>query len=147
MITDNVKATGALLVTLYSDNGIVKEQRKVTNLVVTTGKEYIASRLVTTGLPSEMSHMSVGDDNTSAVAGDTTLTSELGRTALASIGDSDNTVSFSATFLPGTGTGALKEAGIFNDSAAGTMLCRTIFGEVNKGVGDTLTIDWTVTIN
>lgn len=146
MIKETVKTTGELIVTLYSENGVVKETKKVNNLVVTAGKNHIASRLVTSGLPVAMSHMAIGDSGQAAVLGDTTLVSELGRVSLGTITDSDNTVTFSATFNPGVGTGAVKEAGVFNNSTAGTLLCRTVFGEVNKLVGDTLSIDWTITI-
>ena len=52
-----------------------------------------------------------------------------------------------ATFPPGTGTGALVEAGLFNAAAAGTLLCRTIYSVINKAAGDSLTVTWTITIN
>jgi len=146
MIEETLKTTGELIVTLYSENGVVKEKKKVNNLVVASGQNHIASRLVTSGLPTAMSHMAIGDSDQAVVTGDTTLVSELGRASLVTITDSDNTVTFSATFNPGVGTGAVKEAGVFNNSTAGTLLCRTVFGEVNKLVGDTLSIDWTITI-
>ena len=47
----------------------------------------------------------------------------------------------------GEGTGALTEAGIFNASSSGTMLCRTEFSVVNKGASDSMTITWTVTVS
>jgi len=51
------------------------------------------------------------------------------------------------TFGAGVGTGAVTEAGIFNASSAGTMLCRTTFSVINKAAADTLGITWTVTVN
>jgi hypothetical protein len=56
-------------------------------------------------------------------------------------------VSYAATFPAGTGTGAVVEAGIFNASSAGTMLCRTTFDVVNKGADDAMSVTWTVTIS
>ena len=44
-------------------------------------------------------------------------------------------------------TGAITEAGLFNASSSGTMLCRTVFSVVNKGASDAMTITWTVTVS
>jgi hypothetical protein len=55
-------------------------------------------------------------------------------------------VQYVATFSAGTGTGAITEAGIFNASSAGTLLCRTVFSVINKGALDTLVITWKVTV-
>jgi hypothetical protein len=56
-------------------------------------------------------------------------------------------VTYVATFSAGTGTGAVVEAGIFNAASAGTMLCRTVFAVVNKGVDDAMTITWQITVS
>ena len=58
----------------------------------------------------------------------------------------NDAVQYVATFAAGTGTGAITEAGIFNDAVTGTMLCRTVFAVINKGSLDTLTITWKVTV-
>jgi hypothetical protein len=52
-----------------------------------------------------------------------------------------------ASFPAGTGTGAVTEAGIFNASSGGTMLCRTVFSVVNKGADDAMSITWTITVS
>lgn len=147
-IVETVKATGQLSVKLVSGNGQVKENFVVPNLVVTVGKEFIAARMKDGG-PVEMSHMAIGSDNTTPVAANTGLGNELGRVALQTAGGSVSgaVVTYEATFPAGTGTGAVQEAGIFNANTAGTMLCRTVFGVVNKGADDTLSITWTVTIS
>ena len=59
----------------------------------------------------------------------------------------DNEIVYVDTFAAGTGTGAITEAGIFNASSGGTMLCRTVFSVVNKGASDAMTITWTVTVS
>jgi hypothetical protein len=98
-----------------------------------------------------MSHMGLGSDTTAAAAGDTDLGSLLGtRKALDSAtrsGSSNESIIYVATFDPGEGTGAVTEAGIFNASTAGTMLCRTVFPVVNKQAADTLQITWTLTLS
>ncbi len=61
--------------------------------------------------------------------------------------DNDAVVTYVCAFSAGEGTGALTEAGIFNASSSGTMLCRTEFNVVNKGASDSMTITWTVTVS
>jgi len=148
-INEMVMAKGTLDVVLTGADGQVKENVHIPNLVVTVGKEFIAARMADTGIPDQMSHMGVGSGTTAAANGDTALGTELGRVALTTAGGSvaNAVVTYEATFGAGTGTGAVTEAGLFNASSAGTMLCRTVFAVVNKGADDTLSITWTVTIS
>jgi hypothetical protein len=141
-----LKASGALRVVVTGKDGKVKEEHEFKNLVVTVGKNFVASRMVGTA-SSIMSHMAIGSDNTPAAVGQTTLGAQLGRVSLASATATDNVVTYTATFPAGTGTGAVVEAGIFNDGTAGTMLCRTVFAVVNKGADDAMSVTWTVTIS
>lgn len=145
MFNEQLKVTGAVSVKVFDQNGNVKEEREIKNLVVTTGKQFIAARMV--GTPTEMSHMAIGAGGTGADPADTTLGSELGRVALASDSASGAVVTYTATFPAGTGTGAVVEAGVFNDSSAGTMLCRTVFSVVNKGTNDSMSITWQITVS
>jgi hypothetical protein len=140
------KMTGRLNIVLRDENGNIKEEYDVPNIVTTAGKTFIASRMAGTS-SNVMSHMAVGTGNTAAAVGDTTLGAESYRAALTSTTPSTNTVQYVATFAAGNGTGALTEAGIFNASSSGTMLCRTVFSVINKGASDSMTITWTVTIN
>lgn len=149
MINDNIKATGELTVVLRDENGNIKEERKIPNLVVTVGKNFIASRM-TSAASAVMSHMAVGSTNTAPAAANTTLAAQLGtRAALIVPGGTAaaNIVTFDATFAPGVGTGAIVEAGIFNAATAGTLLARTVFSVVNKDAADTLTVSWALTIS
>jgi hypothetical protein len=141
-----LKASGALRVVVTGKDGKVKEEHEFKNLVVTVGKNFVASRMVGTA-SSVMSHMAIGSDNTPAAVGQTTLGAQLGRVSLAGATATDNVVTYTATFPAGTGTGAVVEAGIFNDGTAGTMLCRTVFAVVNKGADDAMSVTWTVTIS
>lgn len=144
--TENLKASGSLRVVVTGADGKVKEEREFKNLVVTVGKNFVASRMVGTA-SAVMSHMAIGSSSTPAAAGDTALGAQLGRVALGSATATTNVVTYTATFPAGTGTGAVVEAGIFNDPTVGTMLCRTVFAVVNKGVDDAMSITWTVTIS
>lgn len=146
MLQDSIKVTGNLKVVLTGPDGQVKDEQEFKNLVVTTGKNFIASRMKDT-TDTAMSHMAIGSGTTSAVVGDTALETELGRVSLTSTTVTSNSVAYVATFPAGTGTGAVTEAGILNASSSGTLLCRTVFSVINKGAADTLGITWTVTVN
>jgi hypothetical protein len=151
MFNDAIKMTGNLKLVLTDEHGNVKQEEEVKNLVVTVGKNFIASSMTktTTNSPAAMTHMEVGTGTTAAAVGDTTLQTAVAssRVALTSATVTTNNVAYVATFPAGTGTGALTEAGIFNASSSGTMLCRTVFSVINKGAADTLGITWTVTVN
>lgn len=152
-VEELVKATGALDIVIRDENGNIKEERHVPNLVVTVGKAWIAGRLKDTAtghtIPTQMTHMAVGSGTGTPADADTALGTELGRVALATSGGtvSSATVTYAATFPAGTGTGAVTEAGIFNASSSGVMVCRTKFDVVNKGASDSLSINWSVTIS
>jgi len=120
--------------------------QEVPNLVVTAGKGFVASRMKD-ATTNAMSHMAIGTNTASAAAGDTGLGAEAARVALTSTTVSSNTITYVATFGTGVGTGAITEAGLFNASSSGTMLCRTVFAVVNKGSSDSMTITWTVTVS
>jgi hypothetical protein len=147
MIKDALKLKGRVALVLKDKEGKIKETRDIDNLVVDAGLDYIASRME--GTTSDvMSHMGLGSGTTAAAAGDTDLESLLGsREALDSTTVTDNTVQYVASFEAGDATGAVTEAGIFNASSAGTMLCRTVFSVVNKQADDTMTVTWTITIS
>ena len=141
MFAEDLVMTGRLEIAL--NGALVKE---VPNLVVTSGKNYVASRMYDSS-KNAMSHMAVGSSSTSPAAGDTALGSELDRQLLVSTTVSGNTVTYVATFDPGEGTGALTEAGLFNAASSGDMLCRTTFSVINKGPSDSMTITWVITVS
>jgi hypothetical protein len=143
-------ATGKLRIVIQDETtGEVKHDFETTNLVVDTGLDFIASRMTGTSA-TVMTHMAIGDDDTAAAPGDTQLGSQLGsRKGLSVSGGTatDNAVEYVASFNAGEGTGPVTEAGIFNASTSGTMLCRTVFDVINKGASDSMTITWTVTVS
>ncbi len=144
---EKIVATGTLKIVVTAPDGSVKQEQEVKNLVVTTGLGYIASRMEGTSA-AVMSHMAIGTGSTAAAAGNTALGTESARVALTSTTVTGPAVAYVASFpagTPATLTG-IQEAGIFNASSSGTMLCRTVFSVVNKDVNDTMSITWTVTM-
>lgn len=141
MINDGLILKGKLAIAL---NG--KTVKEVDNLVVTAGKGFVASRMKD-ATTTAMTHMAIGTGSTAAAASNTALGSQSARTTLTSTTVSGADVTYVDTFPAGTGTGAITEAGLFNASSSGTMLCRTVFSVVNKGASDSMTITWTVTVS
>lgn len=149
MLNEKLKMTGDVSLVLRGPDGSVKDAREIKNLVVNAGLAFVISRMVGTS-KAVMSHMGLGSGTTAAAAGDTDLGSQLGsREALDSTtisGTNNEKVIYEASFEAGDATGAVTEAGIFNASSAGDMLCRTVFAVVNKGANDSLTVTWTITL-
>ena len=141
MLHDNFQMTGHLAIAINDE--VVQE---VHNLVVTDGKEFVASRMKDT-TKAAMSHMGIGTGSTAAAAANSALGSQADRNALTSTTVSGAAVTYLASFGAGEGTGAITEAGLFNAASAGDMLCRTVFAVVNKGSSDSMTITWTVTVS
>mgnify|MGYP003621487805 CR=1 FL=1 len=143
MIKDAFPIKGELQIILRD---ILTEEVRVRNeknLVVSVGKQFIASRMASNTTPV-MSTMAVGTNNTAPAAGDVALGAQLVSVSLSVAGGtpSGNTVLYKATFPPGVGTGALVEAGIFGS----IMLSRTTFPVINKGANDEMIINWTLTV-
>ena len=144
---EKLSMRGDVDIVLRGPDGQIKETRKVKNLVVATGLTFIASRMGGTSA-SVMSHMALGSGTTAAAANQTDLVSILGsREALDSTTPSSNTIVYVASFEAGDATGAVTEAGLFNASSGGDMLCRTVFSVVNKAADDTMSITWTITLS
>lgn len=141
MVNENLKLTGALTIALNDE--VVHE---VDNLVVTAGKNYVASRMKDT-TKAAMTHMAVGTGTTTAAASQTALVTENDRNTLTSTTVTANAIAYVCTWAAGDATAALTEAGIFNASSGGDMLCRTVFSVVNKASADSMTITWTVTVS
>lgn len=146
MMNDGLKLRGDVALVLRDKKGNVKEERNIKNLIVDTGLNFICDRMKDD--ETAMTHMALGSGSTAAAAGDTTLGSQLGsREALDSSTVTNNQIVYVASFEAGDATGAVTEAGIFNASTGGTMLCRTVFSVVNKAADDTLSVTWSIQLS
>ena len=144
-MNDGLKLRGDVALVLRAKDGNIKDERLIEKLIVDTGLNFICDRMKDD--ETAMTHMALGSGSTAAAAGDTTLGSQLGsREALDSSTVTNNQIVYVSSFEAGDATGAVTEAGIFNASSGGTMLCRTVFSVVNKADDDTLTVNWTITL-
>jgi hypothetical protein len=150
VLSQGVKVIGRVRIEIRRSDGSLKLAETVPNLVVSTGLYHIADQMSDKG-NSAMSHMAIGTGTTAAALSDLALETELDRNTLDSTTQGtaadSNKVTFVATWAAGDGTGAITEAGIFNQAGAGTMLCRTVFSVKNKGAGDSMTLTWTITFS
>lgn len=151
MINDSLQAKGKVTIQLFDETGNKYFEHTQDNLVVLVGREWIAARMKDTGIPAQITHMEIGQGTTAPVAGNTTI--EIPFTPQARVANSvaggtvvSNTVTYTASFPAGVGTGAVTEAGLFNNNTAGTMLARIVFPVVNKVATDAMAISWSVSI-
>jgi len=144
MFDEQLQLKGRLEIILSGPDGEMKDERQINNLVVTAGKNFVASRIAGSS-DDVMSHMAIGTSTTAAVASQTQLLTEIARTTLTSTTVTNNEVVYVDNFAAGTGTGAITEAALLNASSGGTMLARTVFSAINKSANDSLSISWTVT--
>jgi hypothetical protein len=156
MINEGLKFSGDLHIVLRGPDGQIKHERDEKNAIMNVGFAHIASRLKDATSPA-MSYIGVGTSNTAVspiqtdllTTAGTRIGPDSGFPSLVMKNVAGDTIQFVTTFPAGSSTGALIEAGIFNNASVGggTMLCRTVFaaGVVNKGALDSMTITWKVT--
>lgn len=123
MFKDSVKLTGRLLIQKFNENKELVFSTEVPNLVVTSGKEFIASRIVA-GTLDPMGYMAIGDDASVGALSQTTLVNELARVTVTSATASGSNVTFTATFPAGTpsGSSSIVEAGVFNQDDSSVIV-------------------------
>lgn len=148
MIQETMKLHGAITLLLNKANGDVETVHK-DNIIVDVGFDFIADAIgKAASRPGVMGFIALGTGTTAAASGQTALVTELDRNAATYAHTAGTkTFSFTATFPAGDATGAITEAGVFNDSSAGIMLDRVVFPVVNKGADDSLTAVFTFTMS
>jgi hypothetical protein len=145
---DSAKVTGAFTLELYGSDGVLKERRKVKNVITTAGKTYMAAWLAAASQAGYfMRYIALGTGTDAADASDTALQTELTTRVAGTLSSSTNVWSSVAVFPAGTNTGAITEGGVFSASTVGTMLSRQTFAVINKGASDSLTVTWNITLS
>lgn len=152
-VVEGLKVHGSFELLHRNAAGEILDQRTIKNLVVDVGKAGIAG-LINGVVTNFYDYMAIGTGTTAAAAGDTALGTEIstsgGARALATLSrvtttDTNDTAQFVLTYSF-TGSFAVTEAGLFDASAAGNLLCRQVFSAVNVANGDSLQITWKVQI-
>lgn len=144
--------TGMVLIEIRNVLTGREENIMTKNMVVTAGKNAMASALIGTTANDKgiISYCALGTSSVAPALGDTQLAAELGRKLVSVRSVSGNVATFQTFFTISEVVGTLREAGLFGDDASGiansgTLFCRTAINRVKTG-NDTLTLSWAVTI-
>jgi hypothetical protein len=147
-IQETMKAKGRIKFELFDASGKLKEVREINNVVVTVGKNYLASWL-TAATQSDyfMRYIGLGTGTNAANASDTDLQTPLSTRVAGTLSSAANVWQNVALFGPGVDTGAITESGIFSAVSAGTLMARQTFAVINKAAGDSLQVTWQITLS
>jgi len=153
-VQETSTVTGFVTLTVYDQYGQIKQIVKNHNLIVDVGIDEMAEAVFGVGGvgTTDFNFIEIGTDGTAPLATNVAI----GASACARIQDvapdvnsatsGETSVSVISSFDGGTCAGGIQEAGIFNLISAGQMLARSTFGTVTIGAGDTLNVNYTVTI-
>lgn len=122
------------------------------NLIPTVGRTMIADQLInsTPDNTPVVTHIALGTGVTAPANGDTILQTETYRNAVASKTNANNIAYITGFFNATEVTGTFREAAIFSDgtgSADTGILISRVAINITKSGTETLTLDWTLTIN
>jgi len=153
-VADRSTVTGWVTLTVFDSNGIEKLKVQNHNLIVDGGLDEMAQSVFGVGGVGStvFTFLEIGTSGTAPTATDTTI----GASACARIQDvapdvnsavsGETSVSVIVSFDGTSCAGGIQEAGIFNAITGNEMLARSTFGTVTIGAGDTLNVNYTVTI-
>lgn len=141
-MNDFIGFRGNLTLTLTAPDGTVKETRTA-NSVKTPALYGVLDQLLASPTLTKPGWMAIG----TSTPGATLLGAEVARAALTSKSRALNVITFTSTWGPGVGTGAITEAGLFDVVTANSenMWLAANFAVVNKMSLDSLTITWDLT--
>ena len=146
---------GELTLTVRDAKGRVKDRRVLRNVITDVGKAQVAG-LINGVVTTPFKHVGIGTGTTSETASDTSLEYEIkrkeGTVDRTTTSVTNDTAKVEATFSSAdglSGSHAVTEAGLFDASSGGNMLCRKTFDplNINWDAGDTLTITWKVQVS
>jgi hypothetical protein len=150
---DIVTPRGACAIILRDGiTGKIKAVDYIKNTFCTVGKNAIADALRGNEASSRgiITYCAVGTNITAPTAADTTLGTELFRKPVSVRSASGNVATFQTFFTTSEANGTLREAGLFGDGASETTDSGTLFSKLainrTKTSGDTLTLNWDITI-
>lgn len=132
-----------MLIRLLGSDGEIKNETRIHNAVTTAGKNGIADQLLDSPSLTKLGWMAIGTGTPSGTA----LGTEISRVAFTSKNRSGDVVIMVGNWAAGVGTGAITEAGTFDQGTiGGNMWMSANFAVINKLAADTLQITWTLTV-
>lgn len=148
---DTIKLKGTYHFKIFREDGTLRDEFSVENLVTSAGKAQLAL-LCGDATATPFTYIAVGTSSTSPSVGQTTLGAEITDTGLAR---SSGTVSRTTTTVTNdtfsitktwtaSGVKAIEEVGIFNASSNGEMLSRALTGTKTTANGETVQATYTL---
>lgn len=133
-------------------SGEVLKVVEVDNIITTVGKNLLADALASSPPTDDpyINYVAIGTNSTTPAVGDTQLGTENARVVTPSHTAAAGVAYISGFFPAGTGTGTIREAGLFADGTASAnsgVLFSHVALNIVKAATNTLTIDWTITIS
>lgn len=152
-LKSNLKPQGTCEIIIRdAKTGRIKSRDVLHNTFCTAGKNAIADALRGTesGSRGIITYCAVGTNTTAPTAADTQLGTELYRKLISVRSWSGNVATFQTFFTTAEANGSLREAGLFGDDASSIPGSGTLFSKLainrTKTSGDTLTLNWNITI-
>lgn len=145
---ETIAAKGHINFKLFDNQGNLKDERDISNVVVTVGKTYLAAWIAAASQAGQfMQYIALGTGTTAASAADTALQTELSTRVAGTLTSSGAVWQNQATFGAGVDTGAVTESGLLSAASVGTLFAHQVFAVINKGAGDSLQVTWSVTFS
>ncbi len=145
------KAKGEVHIRVVGQDGSVKHDHRVKNLVVTAGLTLLANRISDASPDSGclVNYIAVGTGSTAPASGNTTLVTENARKQVSSRTNSGAVAAISTAFSAGeVPISTIRELGLFIDGTAtansGTLLARVLDNFPVTAL-DSVFVDWRVT--
>ena len=152
-VKENIGIRGIVTQIHRNKNGDILMKRDIKNQIQNAGLAEISSLILTDdpGSATAFDYMALGSGTGQAVT-DTTLATEIaasgGERAAGTGTQTTTTVTNDTSQLvvtySFTGALAITEAGIFNASSSGDMLCYQDFSVINVTSGDSLEVTWKI---
>lgn len=146
-----IQLRGSLRIALRDPDNKIIEERIIKNTVVTSGRAWILGQLETTNQVTSqtISQLAIGSGTVAPTTANTALGLEVTRKAIGTFVTTNltaNPPSFDSvcSFATNEGNTTLAEVGLFNSSAAGTMIARATFASFVKATSNTLSITYTI---
>lgn len=143
-MNDKLNIKGHVIAVLYDSNGRIKDSLEADNLVVNVGKDWIIDR-AGASTTATASWINIGSSDTAANAADTNVGTTLAGANGAITQPSSTTHQVVATFGAGTGTGTVKEYGLFASGSA--MVGHIVTGSISKTASDSLQVTYQLTVS
>jgi len=144
----DVTVVGRWYISLYGEDGALKDQQCGKNVITTNGLDFLASFLNSAAAAAStftMNYIAIGTDATAEAAANTALGIETERHTGVVSYVSNAIYRVTATFPSGT-AGAIVEYGLFSSNTAGTMFSRDTEAVINKGINDILVVTTEITL-